>query len=294
MNTRCRFCLAFVMFVFSFQLNAQVKGILVGVNAFGYKSNLFNKGDANANKDYMKYIRSYAASYGIELGYQFNQQLQLYVEPSLSKEEQKYTGKIIFQSTGEQIKRRDITSSLNYIKVPITLSKAWGEGKLKLTTQIGAIYWHLHSYQDKYTRTNIVTNKIEYGRYFDGTNYSWEYPNMPLKKTGVVSEDIYKKTTFGLHGGAGLVYNFSTKLQVYGSVRTEYSISGIENTDSLTIVSTDASSADIMGKKVAPYSGSDVKYFGQEDTTPNPLAIRSATHIFNLGLQIGFRFLIRQ
>lgn len=271
--------------------SGQDKGIIVGLNAYVYKSNLYNKADFKADDNYMKYIRSYGRSYGFELGYQLNPQWQIAIEPNFASMNQGYEGLEYYQFSEPQIKR-EISTKLNYFKLPITLSRYFGTKKLKLQSHIGCTIWRLRSYTDEYKVANLPGNEVKFVQTIDDKSYHYEIPNSLYKSDIVLSENLYTNIALGIHGGLGASYNFTQKIQAFANIRIEYSFSGIENKDSLEIV--EATPSSLKGRKLAPFGSSTVKYFDSDYTAPDPNAERLPTHLFNMGICIGFRYLIRQ
>ena len=269
----------------------QDKGILVGLNAYGYKSNLYNKADLKADDDYMKYIRSYERSYGLELGYQLNSQWQVEIEPNFASVSQGYEGLVYYQFSDPQVKR-EISTKLNYFKLPITLCRSFGTKKLKIQGQLGLTFWRLRNYTDVYKVTFLEDDRIEFVRAINNLDYTYEIPNSTVKRESVLAENIYNNFTLGLHGGLGVAYYFTPKIQAYANFRVEYTLSGIENKDSIEVVKANYFLQD--GAKVAPFGSSTVKYFDSYFTSANPNAERLPTHIFNMGICVGIRYLIRQ
>jgi outer membrane translocation and assembly module TamA len=114
------FSISFILLALSSQAQS---GIFVGVGSNFYKSNLFNLDDSRAKED-LDYVRTFNASYGIELGYRFNSRWGISIEPQWAKNNQKYMGKTrVSTGTSGYSFTVDALVKTEYIKIPISVQK---------------------------------------------------------------------------------------------------------------------------------------------------------------------------
>ncbi len=287
--------IAFLALALCAKNNLAQTGIVVGINGFGYKSNLYNKYDLDATKNkpnVLSYIRSYGTSFGLEVGYQLKNQIIISIEPQISKINQKYKGVAEFDNPLVNYWNSNLNTSLKFIKIPITLTKLFGTSKIKLLSSVGLDYWKLNSYSETYSKTSPNHNANTFEKIIKNNSFEMTGSNFSSKGNATMSDYIYQKTIFGAHAGIGASYSLSNKFQIYTKINVEYTFGNIENKDSIDFKADNTQSYWLNGK-AALFAGSDIKYFAKEYSDPVTNE-RSNTHIFNLGLMIGIRFIIPQ
>jgi hypothetical protein len=263
-------------------------GIVVGINGFGYKSNLYNQLDKKADAR-LDYVKSYGSSYGIEVGWQFNKTLGFTINPKISKVNQDYMGDAEdFQGKYKST----IETNLKYISIPLVIHGNFGNSKLKLTTSVGIQYSSLKKYKDYFKKeyasfqseNNI--NRIISNNNFD-FNYIYNFESINV--IAITDKFIYKKNVFGLNAGLGVLYDINKTIQVYSKINSEYSLFDVENKEGLDLKITKGTN--VFGNKKYEAHSLPIKYTLGSDPT---IIERENTHIFNLGLILGLRFIISQ
>jgi len=263
-------------------------GIVVGINGFGYKSNLYNHYDFKADKS-LDYVRSYGTSFGVEIGYQLEKAYIISINPKTSKVNQDYIGKSL-DAFGDEYKTT-INSNLSYLSIPLTLQKTYGEGKLKFNLSGGIQYWKLLKYREFYSRD--YTSEPQYGftRIIEKDQYEF-YKNITASNPhakATMNKYLYKKNNFGLNVGAGTSFPITNNFQVYVKLNAEYSLFDIEYKDTIMLKANDIGSSWLTGSFLP--LGIAQKYTPVSNLNADK---RENTHIFNLGLMLGLRFIIPQ
>jgi hypothetical protein len=270
-------------------LFAQNKGFVVGALGGAAKTNLYNKNDEKAEDIYIRYVRSYGSSFGIELGYNWASNWMLSLQPQWASVNQKYAGNGRAFGTNTILFERTINTQLAYYKLPIVVTKRFGQRRLKFMCSAGVSFWSLKTYKDQYKK--VLNNGTTSGEFtYTDNSYSYNFGQL-FTADCTLAEKIYKQNLIGAQLGLGFDYEISKKIQIFAQLKTEYTLFDMENKDSIAVTSIISGNPYYAGKKISAFRDSEVKYFEQTNSPVNVNAKHGDTKIFNLGFVVGARFI---
>jgi hypothetical protein len=202
-----------ILCLIAFNLQAQ-RGARVGLLMGVSNTRLLNADDAKANKSLLKTVPSFGYTYGAELGYHWRF-VNMAFQFSGSQNNQNYA------MNGQHGK-----TTLNYARPTALIGfNSNMNKKTRFIAQLGAAYGFLTSYKEFESRTNPVTDQIEYTEF---TNNTFTIRDTGLT-SGTISEGLYYKSDISAILNLGVEVQLQKRWVMAVSLRTDYGLENLEN-----------------------------------------------------------------
>lgn len=275
------FSISFILLALSSQAQS---GMFVGLGSNFYKSNLFNLDDSRAKED-LDYVRTFNASYGLELGYRFNSRWGISIEPQWAKNNQKYMGKTrVSTGTSGYSFTVDALVKTEYIKIPISVQKIFNEDKkVRFVLNMGAFYGRLLNYDDratfKFDNLQQTTEIAVFNNRFEQT-----YPDNPnsIVYGKTLARYSYREDALGALVGFGVLAQITPRFELVAQARCDYTLTDVEYKGRIDAV------PDPNVNVGNFYNSFEMRIrYGQKGGDA-----RSGAHFFNLGISLQARYLL--
>jgi opacity protein-like surface antigen len=170
-------------------------------------------------KSYKAFWHNIGYQYAFTALYQFNQSVDIRMEPTFSTYLYKYNAAYSWVSTGANNERIDMAvdhrQTLKYVEIPITLRYLYGSGKAKPFVQGGIFYGFMLNAIKTSDRTETYTNDAGTSTLNSDT------------ETGDASGS-YTKSRYGFNAGIGVDYDLSA-IRLTFDVNLNFGINRVTN-----------------------------------------------------------------
>ncbi|HNF71621.1 MAG TPA: outer membrane beta-barrel protein [Chitinophagaceae bacterium] len=272
--------LTFLLAFITGQAQIEQYGPYIGLNVFGYKSNLYNAEDL-ASDSVQKYKMTFGFSGGFDFGYRALNGISISSGISFGTCNQNYSST---DSIVGDIVAFKATTKMSYLKIPVVVTmQTRNEKPVKAYYSLGLFYSYNTGASDEATwdyTHNAFSPDLTLN--IKGETIEKLYSNDKTKYEAKVNERPYRRHGWGGIFALGLSKQYSKKGEWFAQAKIEYQISSSENTDELTYTPTPGS----MEPRRTDHVWGNYAKFMPDNTSAYS---RPATHPYCLGINIGIR-----
>ncbi|MFB6306975.1 MAG: outer membrane beta-barrel protein [Flavobacteriales bacterium] len=234
------------MIVTPYLVKAQ-EGINFGAK-YGYQNTwMLNKEDSDEGTE-LDYAKTFGSTYGLSMGYHFNETSGLKMDLLISKQGQKYDhykdSSIAYQSE----------RSVDYIKIPLYFSfNSDADNTVMFSAELG-FYYSILNGSEVMVEDENVENPMKYSLRSQGISYK--------NSDSEDWEDVYSSSNFGGLIGFGVAFNIADHIRGFTKIRLEFAFNDAEEDQkAFDIQSNDTRRKDEITNQAVGGVQAGVRYF---------------------------------